>query len=299
MELDLQPGETMRRSFWQLTLLFTVALQVFEASALRATVIYGDDDRLDYYQVQDLQVKASADATVMLVRSTLLTEQSNGRTLIQTSSYGQDLGLCPIEPYYEQEKAGYCSGFLVAPDTIVTAGHCIRSQSDCDNVRFVFDFKFTSAKDQPRDVSTNLVFRCAKIVHTVAEPVGEDFAVIRLDRPVTHVAPLSFRSSGTPVTGDSLTVIGYSWGLPLKVSGGAQVRKIEATYLQANLDTYAGNSGSAVLNAATGLVEGVLVRGEADYDLAGGCRVSRRCTDTGCRGEDVTLFERVRPYLSP
>ncbi|MEI8190645.1 MAG: hypothetical protein WCI75_13115 [candidate division NC10 bacterium] len=59
-------------------------------------------------------------------------------------------------------------------------------------------------------------------------------------------------------------------------------------YFVANLDTYGGNSGSAVFSATTGLVEGILVRGENDYVWKGGCRVSNRCPADGCRGEDVT-----------
>ena len=35
-------------------------------------------------------------------------------------------------------------------------------------------------------------------------------------------------------------------------------------------------------------VEGILVRGEADFVPLGNCKVSLICPDTGCRGEDVT-----------
>lgn len=72
-------------------------------------------------------------------------------------------------------------------------------------------------------------------------------------------------------------------------AGGAQVRNnTNDSYFVANLDIYGGNSGSSVLNAATGRVEGILVRGEADFVHNGGCYVSAVCPTTGCRGEDVT-----------
>jgi hypothetical protein len=64
-------------------------------------------------------------------------------------------------------------------------------------------------------------------------------------------------------------------------------------FFVANLDTYGGNSGSAVFNAATGLVEGILVRGEQDYVQKGDCRVSNVCPADGCRGEDVTKIAAV------
>ncbi len=89
-------------------------------------------------------------------------------------------------------------------------------------------------------------------------------------------------------------VIGHPAGLPTKVSGGAKVRDAGPTgHFVANLDTYGGNSGSAVFNAKTGLIEGILVRGEIDYTWRGGCKVSNTCADDGCRGEDVTKISAL------
>lgn len=76
---------------------------------------------------------------------------------------------------------------------------------------------------------------------------GEDFAVIKLDRPVAQVAPLAYRQSRMMgAGGENLTVIGHPSGLPLKVAGDASVRSVLPEFLVANLDTYGGNSGSAV-----------------------------------------------------
>jgi hypothetical protein len=86
--------------------------------------------------------------------------------------------------------------------------------------------------------------------------------------------------------------------LPLKVAGGAKVRSNSSPgYFVANLDTYGGNSGSAVFNAQTLKVEGVLVRGETDFNDSGSCTVSNRCSDSSCRGEDVTRIASVIPFI--
>jgi len=69
-------------------------------------------------------------------------------------------------------------------------------------------------------------------------------------------------------------------------------------YFVANLDTYGGNSGSAVFNAKTGVIVGILVRGENDYIYQGDCRVSNVCQATGCRGEDVTKLSAVTSPFS-
>jgi V8-like Glu-specific endopeptidase len=90
-------------------------------------------------------------------------------------------------------------------------------------------------------------------------------------------------------------VIGHPTGLPTKVSAGANVRSVNDVYFVANLDTFGGNSGSAVFNAETGEIEGILVRGERDYryNSARGCYVPNTCVNLGCRGEDSTLITNL------
>lgn len=260
-----------------------------------AKVIYGDDDRLDLYQVQDQNLKVLAASTVALMRSSDITINGAVAHIVE-DPIGEAYGLCEDEPFYHQNSAAFCSGFLVGPDTIVTAGHCVRSQSSCLGTRFVFGFAMNSANDRANQVPADNVYACRELVHSVAVGTGEDFAVIKLDRPVVDREPLAL-SPQTASEGTALTVIGHPSGLPVKVAGGAEVREIRSEYLVANLDTYGGNSGSAVFNTQTGAVEGILVRGEADYVYDNGCRRSNVCTNEGCRGEDVTLIKQTFPYL--
>ncbi|MBX3021949.1 MAG: trypsin-like peptidase domain-containing protein [Bdellovibrionales bacterium] len=281
----------------QLSLLPLLLVVSFNAQALGMNVIYGGDDRADYYQISNSAVRKRADATVALMRAATL-RVSGETTYITTNPFGQSFGLCASEPFYNQETAAYCSGFLIAPDTVVTAGHCVRNEASCNNTRFVFGFAMPNSQNVPRTVPSAMVFSCKQLVHSVSYAQGEDFAVVRLDRPVTHVAPLSFRTQGSVSVGEDLMVIGYPLGLPVKIAGGAQVREVRNEHMVANLDTYGGNSGSAVFNSVTGAVEGVLVRGEMDWDIENGCRISKRCSNNGCRGEDITLIERVLPYLN-
>lgn len=277
-------------------LLFLCVSPTF-ASTAGIRVIYGDDNRQDYFQVLDEQIRLQADSTVALMRETDLA--SNGPlTAIRTIPFGANRGMCVSEPFYEQETAAFCSGFLVTPDTIVTAGHCVRTQESCATTKFVFGFKLETAGGQPRSVPGANVYGCQTLVHSVASAGGEDFAVVKLDRPVEGANPLALRSQGRIQPGEGLRVVGHPSGLPMKIAGGAVVRQVLAEHMVTNLDTYGGNSGSAVFNESTGEVEGILVRGEMDYTTVGNCRLSKRCTATGCRGEDVTLIERVLPYLN-
>ena len=71
--------------------------------------------------------------------------------------------------------------------------------------------------------------------------------------------------------------------------GNTYVRRSnDAGYFVANLDTYGGNSGSPVINAGTGILEGILVRGETDFIHQGTCFESYVVPDDGGRGEDST-----------
>ncbi|MGZ3721615.1 MAG: trypsin-like serine peptidase, partial [Bdellovibrionales bacterium] len=279
-----------------LILAIAIVIRQVMANPTTGKVIYGNDDRQDYYEVLDQNLRNAADSTVALIRAANLS-QNGAVTNISTVSYGQGMGLCANEPFYNQETAAFCSGFLVGPDMVVTAGHCISDQASCINTKMVFGFKLSAKDVLPRAVPTDHVYSCLQVIHSVSVPTGEDFAVVKLDRPVTQFVPLAYRTTGKINVGDALHVIGHPAGLPLKVAGGGHVRTVQAQFLVANLDTYGGNSGSAVFNSVTGEVEGVLVRGETDYVFQNGCRSSNRCPDTGCRGEDVTLFERVLPYL--
>ena len=271
------------------------AYAVQTPNQIHANVIYGNDDRKDLYQV-DAATAALSDATVAVMNDSDM-KQLGARFQLQTVPFGQHEALCTSEPFYNQGAVAFCSGFLVNENTIITAGHCIATASECSSARFVFGFNMKNANQSSWEISSNDVYRCHSVVHSVSLEKAEDFAVIKLDRPVKNHKPVKYRTTGTPAVGDKLTVMGYPSGLPLKIAGGAAVRAISPAFLTANLDTYGGNSGSAVFNTTTGVVEGILVRGDVDFVLQNSCYVSHRCTDTGCRGEDATLISKVIPYL--
>ncbi len=261
-------------------------------------VVYGSDGRLDLYEVENANLKRLADSTVALIKKVDLTTQS-GITTIRSKNYGTQMGLCSSEKYYEQDVAAFCSGFLVAPDIIITAGHCIKSQSDCVGTQFVFGFNVKTAGLFPQQVSESEVYNCREIIKTTVESNGTDFAVIKLDRVVTNHRSLAVRQTGSAQVGDPLVVVGHPAGLRTKVTLGGKVRTSaqDAPFFVANVDTYGGNSGSVVFNASTGLVEGILVRGEQDFTPINGCYISKVCAEDSCRGEDITRISAVKSFI--
>jgi V8-like Glu-specific endopeptidase len=188
-------------------------------------------------------------------------------TKVNSGIFGASYGLCEDEPFKDQPNGAFCSGFLVGENTLVTAGHCIRSASDCAATSFVFDFGYDVEGKDLSSVPSNNVYKCKTIIKQELNSVSKsDYAVIELDRVVTDRDPLEFRTEGTIENDAPLVVIGHPAGIPTKIAAGSNVRSnTPPAYFVANLDTYGGNSGSAVFNSETGVVEGILVRGETDF----------------------------------
>ena len=67
--------------------------------------------------------------------------------------------------------------------------------------------------------------------------------------------PLALDLNGKAAKDTLVYALGYPTGLPLKLAGNATVQSVSGTaYFTANLDTFAGNSGSPVFNFATNRV---------------------------------------------
>jgi hypothetical protein len=261
------------------------------AAALRdrQRVIYGVDNRRDLYQVTSARVKALAQSVAALVQAADLTKNADGSFTLATESYRDSYDLCGNEPFASQPLGCFCSGFLVAPDVVASAGHCVKGTADLAKTRFVFGWRMIDADTARTTFPAEDVYEGRAVIGRKLTESGADWSLVRLDREVSGRPPLKFRTSGTIGNRAGVFVIGHPSGLPAKYAPGARVRdNTTASHFVANLDTYGGNSGSPVFNASTKIVEGILVRGENDYVSNGTCQVSQRCPSTGCRGEDVT-----------
>ena len=299
-------------AFLLVAFLVTVSCQKFspEKKAIRNNqkasidVIYEEDDRIDFFQILDPLWHDLAQSTVVLLDHSKLIPAANPNFYkVDTKTFGHVFHLCEDEPFFEQPTAGFCSGFLIGPDTVVTAGHCIRNDFNCENVRMAFGYHYSAVDDLPHRIKRKSVYSCSQLIHSETNAVtGSDYAILRLDRSVEGFSPLPLRTQGKLTLDDPLTVIGYPSGLPGKLAHGGKVRAIDSeNFVVTTLDTYGGNSGSAVLNSNTGLVEGILVRGDTDFvfDQVDRCRRSNVCKSSECRGEDVVRIKKVFDHLAP
>ncbi len=272
------------------------ASEMSHARQMHPLVIYGADNRLEVHEEADASRRDLARSVVAIMPADALRTSAPGISQITGMKFGQMNNLCTTEKFYDQLAPAYCSGFLVADNIIATAGHCVQDPNFCDDAKFVFDFSMDAKDRDPNSIKSDDVYGCKRVIFEEIDGRGADYAFVELDRNVVGRTPVRFAPQA-PKTGDSVFVIGHPVGLPAKIAGGAKVRRNTPGYFVANLDTYGGNSGSAVFVEGTNEVAGILVRGEQDFIRRGMCNVSYQCKDELCRGEDVTNAEIVAEKL--
>jgi secreted trypsin-like serine protease len=289
--------------FYPLTLALLLAAGVWFSSLTYA--YYGNDDRQDIYELsgEDLE---DADSVVALFHYSRVYDLGDGTAALLTVNYGEDCDLCPSERFQEQPSGAFCSGVLVAPDVIATAGHCIFDEEtstleDFTALRFVFSFHMRDAATPELVINNRDIYSGAEVIAwKLDEHTGSDWALIRLDRTVVNHRVARIRESGTISDGQAVHIIGHPMGLPKKFAGNASVRDNQyPTVFGANLDAYPGNSGSPVFNSTTHEVEGILVGGEGgELVKQGDCYGSRVCSDAGCSGEYSTRTTEFAQYIT-
>jgi V8-like Glu-specific endopeptidase len=260
--------------------------------------IYGSDDRLDIYQAEAMYQDFSLSVAGMIPKTSMDKNFSKNEYTLKTKNLEDRRNYCEDVKFLKQSSSAKCSGFLVAPDVIVTAGHCVMQESSCREHYWVFDYKMKNSDEVNTNFKSGSVYNCEKVLDFKFDyGMGDDYAVIKLDREVEGRIPLSFRSNGKISNTEEVFVIGHPSGLPAKLANNAKVLENNAdNYFKSSLDTFSGNSGSPVFNAKTGLVEGILVRGETDFvrdDENGRCLKEFKCEEDKCRGEDVIRITQI------
>ncbi len=194
--------------------------------------------------------------------------------------------------FLDQPACGNCTGFLIAPDILVTAGHCVENMEDCENFAWVFDFTKELLHLDWADyveLDNDNVYTCDDILTTELVSGGGDWAVIRL-KEKSDRKPYKFRISNKIADNEDVFMIGSPSGLPLKLADNAWVGyNGNDNYFEANLDAFGGNSGGPVFDAS-GWIEGILVRGERDFVYDQDCD----CIKVSVLDEDAWDQEHVQ-----
>ncbi|MBR9859850.1 trypsin-like serine protease [bacterium] len=253
--------------------------------------VYDEDDRLDVTDAEgyDDFVRATA---VMVLKENVRGNKVYGWSLREslTNQFGTDK-FDPKVKFLDQITAGSCTGFLIAPDILVTAGHCIEAMKECKDFVWLFDYTndiYHNDAGNYITVDYDDIYNCKEIITTKLGD-GDDYCFIRLDRK-TNRDPYRFRTSGKIADYEDIFMIGSSTGLPLKLSTNGYVRYNSWNqYFTSNLESFPGNSGGPVFDAA-GFIEGIHVRGSVDeVSRTGDYKYDKSC-------DCITLVQWDWPY---
>jgi hypothetical protein len=258
-----------------------ILIALLEVSYARDKGIYGDDNRRAIYDSTSSEQKL-AQSVLAQVPFYKMASSDNASITFDVKSVRNSLNMCAEEKFSDEMMLSSCTGFLVAPDLLLTAGHCIKDKTDCLKNMWILDY------DKSQSVfSKDKIVYCKEIVDS---NFASDYSLIRLSKKITDRVPLKIRRSGKLNPEAEFIVIGHPLGLPKVSTDQAFLRgNLLNKIFTINSDTYSGNSGSPVIDSKTSLVEGILIKGDKDFemDFVSLCQRSVHCEEKSCIGETV------------
>jgi V8-like Glu-specific endopeptidase len=265
-------------------------------------VIYGDDNRLDYYQVTDTHLlKLSQSVAVMIDKADVVLKGDLLGFKWQTLP---SKNICENEKFSKQNSIGNCTGFLISEDILLTAGHCV-SEKSCEENFWVFDYYLTSANDYSPVVKRESVVECQRVLQSefifASSSEITDYAVIKLKHKIKDRASLeldfNFRNQLIKMGQMDrlkLGTWGFPLGLPMKWTAGGDVLFWDPSQdtILSNLDGFTGNSGGPIFDLATKKVIGIYSAGPSDLirNEEKGCFESRIISNPALGLESIYLL---------
>lgn len=246
-------------------------------------VIYGEDSRQEISPA----LAELAQSVAVIFPNNRLRQFNSEYFLLNSKSLRDSEKLCPGERFEYQPILGTCTGALVGPDLVLTAGHCVSAPEVCKTyaVSFGWDLK----KAQTGILAKKEIFHCKRILEIQDNPYqGLDYALIQLDRKVN--APiLKIHKGGIT---EKLLSLSHPHGLPLKADYATAYEpyKHSTNMFKVQVDTSHSSSGSPLFNNRKEIV-GVLSMGnmdfaDASYRVQGEtCRRIEVCKGYECTGQ--------------
>lgn len=262
-------------------------------------VIYGADDRKEYFEIGDvaLQMRITEAVVALIPKASGL--DGSGAVPADAPSLAEVQGLCPEERFTNQPALAFCSGVLVDSDLVLTAGHCVH-QLALEDFAIVFDYFYRA----PGQLALNAA-DLAEPMEVVAEALPRqedelrlDYAWIRLRSPAPppHLpAPLR-TDARTLELGAPVVSVSTGGGIPMKVDAGGEIRGLRPPffdYFIVDSDSMHGSSGGIAFDAQLRAL-GILVRGGDDWiETPEGCRTNRQQPDPWVAEEQFVHTERA------
>jgi hypothetical protein len=242
-------------------------------------VVYGSDDRQEYFEVTDPHARAVIAQSVVALVSKARLGAATESFPAKTSTWGELEKLCPEERFRDQPAAAFCTGVLVDWDLVLTAGHCLRLFAVQD-MAVVFDYFYEAPEKLAARKEDALAV--VEIVAEALDPQGTeprlDFGWLRLEAPVganRQPVPVYLKSPALNL-GDPIISMGAGGGVPIKFDAAGRVRQLRSAldYFIADVDSSHGWSGGGAFDDQFRLL-GILSRGGEDFvDRSDGCRTT-------------------------
>lgn len=308
--------------------LFLMTLTAFSARF----GIYGSDERLSPSWSQSQKILDILPAIGARVHKAYIRDKRDGTVTLQGAKVSRRHNVCPNERFAQDVSVASCSGFLVAPNILLTAAHCLtpkkispfiklwesifwqsprmqrkvnhrRALRECQDFSWVFNFN---------DVHNNLEINGSFIFHNISkeyvancedilffknnEEQSQDYVLVKLDRSIP-VEPLSFSEKLVDRSGDlgDFIMIGHPLGSPAKISHCPDCPvQNNRKYFRIPIDAFVGNSGSPVLDENYKVL-GILRGGSKDFNDArsGQCKTYYKCSRVNNPLDENCLGEQI------
>lgn len=285
------------------------------------------DDRRDPGHARGLEAATRAHAArcCQLIGEAVVAARVEQRVRLHYQLNGNFNALCSSEPFWCQpiliERRGEVfgsfgySGYLVAPDVVLTCWHGWEHFQHARQLA-LFGYAARSPCDRPVELPAAQVVPVALDVLRAGARPGDadvcigDWVLLRLEQrpalPGLDVRTTAPPRIARPRVGAPVYALGHPLGLPLKLSAGARILSVEDGTFRADLDTYTGSSGGPVFDADTHALVGIVVEGqpgEGDFEPSPrrGCYVSNRI-DSRIRGQlcvSASCFAAALEALQP
>ena len=238
---------------------------------------------------------------------------------LETFQMENTWNLCQSEPLAKAPPlVTACSGFLIAPDILVTAGHCMVTKGEvrdtrnaqCEAFSFLFGYHYEDSQNQKlAHINADQLAHCEKVIYAAHLTIpdksgklqfGKDIAYVKLDRkmPFKVFNVGEKQISEKDFTPSTISMQGYPFGMPLLESKGVSLEH-KGSYIRAAINSYPSNSGSAVKNKDDEVI-GLLVRGYPESlieEKFHQCNVHNRCDAKAEKCTENDPFEKAGEHV--